>query len=77
MIVGYDVTRDRLYGHIKKRKTRGEFLGFCRYIRSLYPTTVRLYFILDNFSPHLGEQVRDWAAVNNVELAYTRTTARG
>jgi transposase len=25
----------------------------------------------DNFSPHLGQTVRQWAADNNVELAYT------
>ena len=71
MLGAYDVGRDRLYGHIKQRKTRVEFLAFCRYIRSLYPPQVRLHFILDNFSPHLGEQVRDWAHENNVELAYT------
>ena len=29
--------RDRLYGHIKPRKRRGEFLVFCRYLRTLYP----------------------------------------
>jgi hypothetical protein len=40
MIAGYNVTRDRLYGHIKKRKTRVEFLAFCRYIRPLYPANV-------------------------------------
>lgn len=71
MIGAYDVTRDRLYGHIRRRKTRVEFLAFCRYIRTLHPTSTRLHFILDNFSPHLGEQVRAWAAANNVELAYT------
>jgi hypothetical protein len=71
MLGAYDVTRDRLYGHVKKRKTRTEFLAFCRYIRSLYPAEVRLHFILDNFSPHLGDEVRDWAQDNNVELAYT------
>lgn len=27
--------------------------------------------MLDNFSPHKGEQVREWALQNNVELAYT------
>jgi transposase len=71
LISAYDVGADRLYGHIKKRKSRTEFLAFCRYIRSLYPPAVRLHFVLDNFSPHLGEQVRTWAKDNNVELAYT------
>ncbi len=71
MLGAYDIARDRLYGHIKKRKTRVEFLAFCRYIRSLYPPQTRLHFILDNFSPHLGKQVGEWAADNNIELAYT------
>ena len=71
LISAYDVGADRLYGHIKKRKGRVEFLEFCRYIRSLYPPEIRLHFVLDNFSPHLGEQVCAWATANNVELAYT------
>jgi len=71
LISAYDVGADRLYGHIKKRKSRVEFLEFARYIRSLYPPTVRLHFVLDNFSPHLGEQVRSWAHEHNIELAYT------
>ena len=71
LISAYDVGADRLYGHVKQRKTRVEFLAFCRYIRSLYPPEIRLHFVLDNFSPHKGEQVRAWAAANNIELAYT------
>lgn len=65
-----DVGADRLYGHIKPRKRRVEFLAFCRYLRSLHPPEIRLHFVLDNFSPHKGT-VRQWAADNNVELAYT------
>jgi hypothetical protein len=53
LLAAYDLSRDRLYGHIKTRKGRTEFLAFCRYIRSLYPPDVRLAFVLDNFSPHL------------------------
>jgi transposase len=71
LIAAYDVAADRLYGHVKQQKTRVEFLAFCRYIRTLHPAGVRLHFILDNFSPHLGDKMRDWAAANNVELAYT------
>lgn len=71
LISAYDVGADRLYGHIKTRKGRVQFLEFCRYVRTLYPPEVRLHFVLDNFSPHKGEVVRAWAAANNVELAYT------
>jgi transposase len=61
LISAYDVGADRLYGHIKTRKARPQFLEFCRYIRSLYPLEIRLHFVLDNFSPHKGQQIRDWA----------------
>jgi len=70
LIGALDVGRDRLYGHVKPKKRRVEFLAFCRYLRSRYPPTVRLHFVLDNFSAHQGE-VREWAARNNVELAFT------
>ena len=49
----YDLRADRLYGHIKPRNRRGEFLAFLRYVRSLYPEHKRRVIILGNFSPHL------------------------
>jgi hypothetical protein len=70
-------TRDALGRPASERELRAvfkgrvEFLAFCRYIRSLHPPEVRLHLVLDNFSPHVGQQMRDWAADNNVELAYT------
>jgi transposase len=74
LLAGYDLSTDRLYGHVKARKGRSEFLAFCRYLRSLHPPGVRIAIVLDNFSPHLStkkdERVGDWAAANNVELAY-------
>ena len=46
----------------------------CRYVRSFYPAEVRIAIVLDNFSPHLSTKndtrVGDWAAANNIELAY-------
>jgi transposase len=74
LLAGYDLATDRLYGHVKVRKTRTEFLAFCRYLRSLHPPGVRMAIVLDNFSPHRStktdRRVGDWAAANNVELAY-------
>jgi transposase len=70
---------DKLYGHIKADKKRTTFLAFCRYLRSLYPPEVRIAIVMDNFSPHLStkkdSRVGDWAAANNVELAYVPTNA--
>lgn len=75
LMAGYDLSTDRVYGHVVKRKTRTEFLAFCRYLRSLHPAGVRIAIVLDNFSPHLSttkdQRVGEWAAHNNVELAYT------
>jgi transposase len=74
LMAGYDLSTDRLYGHIVTRKSRTEFLAFARYLRSLHPATVRIAIVLDNFSPHLSTakdpRVAHWAAANNVELAY-------
>jgi transposase len=66
-----DVGSDLLTGEVTQRKTRIEFLALCKQIRARYPRRLRLAFVLDNFSPHKGDQVRGWAAANNVELAYT------
>jgi hypothetical protein len=48
LLAADDLSRDRLYGHIKPRKRRGEFLGSLRYLRSLYPPGVRIGIVLDN-----------------------------
>jgi transposase len=74
LLAGYDLSKNKLYGHVTTRKGRTEFLAFCRYLRSLHPPHVRIAIVLDNFSPHLSTKtdtrVGDWAQVNNVELAY-------
>jgi transposase len=79
LFAAYDLGEDRLYGHIKTRKTRTRFLEFCRYLRTLYPPEVRIAIICDNYSPHLStardSRIGDWAAAANVEIAYTPSNA--
>jgi transposase len=74
LLAAFDLSTDRLYGHIKARKGRTEFLAFCRYVRSLHPPQIRIAVVLDNWSPHRSTnkdtRVGDWAIANNVELAY-------
>jgi hypothetical protein len=53
LFAAYDLGEDKLYGHIKPRKTRTRFLEFCRYLRSLHPPDVRIAIVCDNSSPHL------------------------
>jgi DDE superfamily endonuclease len=79
LFAAYELGEDKLYRHIKPRKTRARFLEFCRYLRSLYPPAVRIAIICDNFSPHLStrkdRRVGDWAAASNAEIAYTPTNS--
>jgi hypothetical protein len=79
LFAAYELGEDKLYGHIKPRKTRARFLEFCRYLRSLYPPSVRIAIICDNFSPHLttrkDTRVGTWAVANNVEIACTPTNS--
>jgi hypothetical protein len=74
-----ELGEDKLFGHIKPRKTRARFLELCSYLRSLYPLPTRIAIICDNFSPHLStpkdRRVATWATANNVEIAYTPTNS--
>src|SRR5712692_5588421 len=71
LLCALDVGADLLSGERTERKTRVEFLAFCNQIRARYPAETKLAFVLDNFSVHKGDEMRTWAADNNVELAYT------
>jgi transposase len=79
LFAALELGEDKLFGHIKPRKTRARFLEFCRYLRSLYPPSVRIAIICDNYSPHLttrrDARVGTWARAANVEIAYTPTNA--
>jgi transposase len=79
LFAAYELGEDKLFGHIKPRKTRARFLEFCRYLRTLYPPQVRIAIVCDNFSPHLttrkDKRVGAWAAASNVEIAYTPTNS--
>jgi transposase len=79
LLAALDLSKNKLYGHVKANKNRTTFLVFCRYLRSLYPPDVRIAIVLDNFSPHLStkrdRRVGEWAEANNVELAYVPTNA--
>ena len=79
LFAALELGEDKLFGHIKPRKTRARFLEFCRYLRSLCPPETRIAIICDNFSPHLttrkDKRVGAWAPATNTEIAYTPTNA--
>jgi transposase len=79
LFAAYELGEDKLFGHIKPRKNQARFLEFCRYPRSLYPASVPIAIICDNFSPHLttnkDKPVGQRAAANNAEIACTPTNS--
>jgi hypothetical protein len=73
LIAFLDLGSDKLYGHIKKRKRWMELLHVLKYMRTLYKG--KLYVILDNFSPHIKEEVTSWCEKNDIELVFLPTNA--
>jgi transposase len=62
LFAAYELGEDKLYGHVKPRKTRARFLEFCRYLRSLYPASVRIAIICDNFRQAQSSSCGDHSA---------------
>jgi transposase len=79
LFAAYELGEDKLFGHVKPRKTRTRFLEFCRCLRTLCPPSTRIAVVCDYYSPHLSTRkdtrVGDWAKANNVEFAYTPTNS--
>ena len=70
-----DIHYDVLHGVFYDRKRGEEFLDFLHQLRGMYPRWMRLYIILDNFSPHLRKDVLAWIAKNRIEFVFTATNA--
>lgn len=64
-----------MYGLYKPRKRRWEFLQLLERVRTHYPRDIRLYLVMDNFSPHTTDEVDEWLGKNNAERVLTPTNA--
>lgn len=73
LLSALDLKTNKIYGHIKRRKTWKEVLQFLKYLRSLFDE--KLYIIIDNYSSHKKEEVLNWCEENNVELVFLPTNA--
>jgi transposase len=69
----YDLETDRLYGRFTRNKKAKDILSFLRWVRSRYPRSQKLHIVMDNFSPHITEEVRTWATDHNVRFYLTPT----
>ena len=69
----YDLETDRLYGRFTVHKRWTEFLPFLKWVRSRYPREQKLHVVMDNYGPHLKEEVEEWAARHNIRFYLTPT----
>lgn len=74
-LAAYDLESDRLFGVFTTRKTWREFLDFLKVVRRRYDPHEVLYVVLDNYSPHIKQEVLEWAASHNIRFYYTPTDA--
>ena len=69
----YDLETDRLYGRFTDHKTGRDILSFLRWVRSRYPRWQKLHIVMDNYGPHITDQVRAWAKDHNIRFYLTPT----
>jgi transposase len=69
----YDLETDRLYGRFTRNKKAKDILSFLRWVRSRYPRYQKLHIVMDNFSPHITDEVLTWANRRNVRFYLTPT----
>jgi len=74
-LVVYDLEADRLYGQFTRHKTWVEFLSFLKWVRRRYPAHQTLHIVLDNYGPHLKNEVIEWTAMHNIRFYLTPTNA--
>lgn len=71
----YHVSKNRLWGWLRKKKGGKAWLTFLKSIRAKFPREDRIYLIQDNLSAHWTPEIRSWARENNMTLVPTPTNA--
>lgn len=71
----YDLETDRLFGIFQASKTWREFLKFLKWLRRRYRPNERLHIVLDNYGPHLTQEVQDWVKRHNIRFYLIPTNA--
>jgi transposase len=74
-LAAYDLETGRVFGLFRRRKTGAQFLEFLKWLRYRYPSGQVLHIVMDNYGPHLTEEVRLWAVGHNVRFYVTPTQA--
>lgn len=74
-LAAYDLETGRLFGQFTAHKTWKEWLDFLKWLRRRYPSQETLHLVLDNYGPHLKEEVLQWAKTHKVKLYFVPTNA--
>ncbi len=74
-LAAYDLETGRLFGQFKQRKRWIEFLQFLKWLRRRYDRSETLHIVMDNYSPHMKQEVWDWARRHRVKFYCTPTNA--
>jgi transposase len=74
-LAAYDIETGRLFGQFTRQKTWVEFLTFLKWLRRRYRRNERLHIVLDNYGPHLKQEVQAWSKTHNVRFYFTPTNA--
>jgi transposase len=59
-LAAYDLETGRLFGQFTAHKTWKEWLDFLKWLRRRYRRQETLHLVLDNYGPHLKEEVLQW-----------------
>jgi transposase len=74
-LAAYDMETGHVFGQFYAQKTWREWLGFLKWLRRRYRRSERLHVVLDNYGPHLKEDVLQWVKKHNVKLYFVPTNA--
>jgi transposase len=71
----YDLSKDLLWGVLRRRKGGDHTLSALKTIRAARPDDAPIYVIMDNLAANKTPTIRAWAARHKVELCLTPTNA--
>ncbi len=74
-LAAYDQETGRLFGQFYAHKTWQQWLAFLKWLRHRYRPNETLHLVLDNYGPHLTENVLPWVRTHNARLYFVPTNA--
>ena len=74
-LAAYDLESGRMFGRFYANKAWKQWLDFLKWLRGRYHSRETLHVVLDNYGPHLKEEVLRWVRTHNIKLYFTPTEA--